>query len=415
MRTRFLIILGLIVLAEVYSFILVRSFVKAFPNPWKTILFAVYLFLTVFTWSSIFFFNRIDWANLPHMARNLYIAFTLGFFIGKILILTIMLIDDVRRIITWIIFKLFPHSDQAVVAVQKGVSRSAFLKSLALILGGVSIGGFLYGVTNRYNYKVKRIKLSFKNLPPAFRGLKIVQISDIHSGSFDHHDAVQRGVDMVMTEKADIIFFTGDLVNNRHQEIIPYMDIFSKVKAPLGVYSTLGNHDYGDYVQWPSKEAKVQNLEALKAIHGKMGWKIMMNEHVVIERGDDKIAVIGIENWSAKPQFPKYGDMKKAYAGLPEKNVPFKILLSHDPSHFDAQVVPDYKDVDLTLSGHTHGMQFGIEIPGFKWSPIKYEYKEWAGLYQEGDQYLYVNRGYGFLGYPGRLGIMPEITVFELV
>jgi predicted MPP superfamily phosphohydrolase len=415
MRARFLIILILIVLAEIYSFILVRSSVKSLPSPWRTVLFSLYLVVTVLTWFSIFFFRKIDWAHLPHMARNIYVAFTIGFFVGKLLILAIMLIDDIRRILLWVLFKIAPATKTSVIATGDGISRSTFLKTLALIMGGVSISGFLYGITNRYNYQVKRVKISFRNLPNAFKGMKIVQISDIHSGSFDHHEAVLRGVEKVIEEKPDIIFFTGDLVNNKAEEVKPYMDIFSKVKAPMGVYSTLGNHDYGDYVQWPSAEAKKANLDALKQAHGLLGWNLMLNEHVVLERGSDKIAVIGVENWSAKANFPKYGDMSKAYAGLEEKNIPFKILLSHDPSHFDAQITPMYKDVDLTLSGHTHGMQFGIEIPGIKWSPIKYMYSKWAGLYQVGTQYLYVNRGYGFLGYPGRLGILPEITVIELV
>lgn len=415
MQKRFLIVLGLILLGEIYSFILVRSAVRSMPSPWRAILFVFYILLTVFTWSSIFLFRRIDWAHLPHMLRNIYVAFTIGFFVAKILIAAIMLIDDIRRVVLWIIFKIAPSAQPASVAAKGGISRSAFLKSLALIFGGLSISGFLYGITNRYNYQVKKIRLSFKNLPEAFRGLKIVQISDVHSGSFDHHDAVLRGVEKILAQQPDIIFFTGDLVNNKAEEIKPYMDIFSRLKAPMGVYSTLGNHDYGDYVEWDSHEAKVANLEELKGIHGKMGWRLLMNEHVILEKGSDKIAVIGIENWSAKANFPKYGDMRKAYAGLPEQNIPFKILLSHDPSHFDAQVTTMYKDVDLTLSGHTHGMQFGVEIPGFKWSPVKYVYSKWAGLYQTGRQYLYVNRGYGFLGYPGRLGILPEITVFELV
>jgi uncharacterized protein len=415
MRTRFLVTLTLVALAEIYSFILVRSISRSLPSPWRLVVILFYVFLTLLAWSSIFLFRRIDWAHLPHMARNVYIALTLGFFVGKLLILAVMLIDDIRRILTWLFFKVAPSTPAAVAAKTDGISRSVFLKTVALILGGTAVAGFLYGITNRYNYKVKRIRLSFGNLPAAFKGMKIVQISDIHSGSFDHHDAVARGVEKVLAENADLIFFTGDLVNNKAEEIKPYMDIFSRLKAPMGVYSTLGNHDYGDYVEWDSPQAKVANLEELKQIHGRMGWKLMMNEHVVLEKGGDQIAVIGIENWSAKAGFPKYGDMRKAYDGLPQKQVPFKILLSHDPSHFDAQVTTQYKDVDLTLSGHTHGMQFGVEIPGFKWSPVKYVYNKWAGLYQVGAQYLYVNRGYGFLGYPGRLGIMPEITVFELV
>ena len=192
------------------------------------------------------------------------------------------------------------------------------------------------------------------------------------------------------------------------------MDVFSKVKAAMGVYSTFGNHDYGDYVRWPYKGVtKEQNLKDLAKVHAELGWRLLMDEHVILEKGNDKIALIGIQNWSAKSRFPKYGNLPKAYKGCEE--YPFKILISHDPSHWDAQVRPDYKDIDFTLSGHTHGMQFGVEIPGFKWSPVQYIYKEWDGLYEEGNQKLYVNPGYGFIGYPGRVGILPEITVFELV
>jgi Predicted phosphohydrolases len=358
-------------------------------------------------------FRQLNWANMPHMVRNIYVAFTMGFIIGKVFILLIMLGDEVRRLFMWVVSLVKPS--QATAVAGTGITRSVFLSRLALITGGTMLGGFVYGISNRYRYHVRRVSLKLDELPAAFKGLKIVQVSDIHSGSFDSPKAVQRGVQLALDEKPDLIFFTGDLVNNKSDEIVPYMSIFSQLKAPMGVYSTLGNHDYGDYVEWPSKQAKVANLERLKSIHGQMGWKLMMNEHVVLERGDDKIAIVGIENWGAKAGFPKYGDMQRAYAGLPEKNIPFKILLSHDPSHWDHQVQQEYPDIQLTLSGHTHGMQFGVEIPGFKWSPVQYMYKNWAGLYQQGKQYLYVNRGFGFLGYPGRLGILPEITVIELV
>ncbi|HTN45713.1 MAG TPA: metallophosphoesterase [Flavipsychrobacter sp.] len=415
MPLRFLLTLVFVIAAEIYSFVLVRSITRSMPAGWRLGIIIFYVCITLLAWSSLFFFRRIDWAHLPHGARNIYIAFTIGFFVGKLLILAVMLIDDIRRIFLWLILKYFPATDTAFGSkVGDGITRSVFLKRLALILGGVAIGGFLYGVTNRYRYQVRRVKLSFPHLPAAFKGLKMVQISDVHSGSFDNEAAVQHGVDMILQEKPDIIFFTGDLVNNKAEEIKPYMPVFSKLSAPLGVFSTLGNHDYGDYVQWESQQAKQANLEELKSIHGRMGWRLLMNEHVILEKGDDKIAVLGIENWSAKANFPKYGDMGSACAGLPEKQIPFKILLSHDPSHFDAQVTTQHQDIDLTLSGHTHGMQFGVEIPGFKWSPVKYVYKKWSGLYQVGAQYLYVNRGYGFLGYPGRLGILPEITVIEL-
>lgn len=417
MRTRFLIFLTIIGLAEFYGFVFVRSITRPLDHGWRLGFTIAYLAITILTWASFISFRFISSDAMPHMLRNFIIAFTMGFWIAKILIGAVMLIDDVRRLFLFVIGSMYSGSvTDEYVATPKGngISRSVFLKRTALVLGATTLGGFLYGITNRYNYQVRRVKLKFDNLPNAFKGTRIVQISDIHSGSFDNHEAVLRGAKKIMDEQPDIIFFTGDLVNDRADEIQPYKDIFSQLKAPLGVYSTLGNHDYGDYAQWPSPEAKVANLEWLKSTHGEMGWKLMMNEHVVLEKGDDKIAIVGIENWGAKAGFPKYGDMSKAYQGLDEKNIPFKILLSHDPSHWDNEVQQKYPDIDLTLSGHTHGMQFGIEIPGFKWSPVKYVYKNWAGLYQKGKQHLYVNRGFGFLGYPGRLGILPEITVIEL-
>jgi uncharacterized protein len=243
--------------------------------------------------------------------------------------------------------------------------------------------------------------------------LRVLQISDIHSGSFTDKKAVEHGIERALKLSPDIILFTGDLVNNTADEMADYMDTFSRLKAPMGVFSVLGNHDYGDYVEWPTHEAKKENLEKLKNIHGQLGWRLLMNEHVVIDKHDAQIAIIGVENWSAKKRFPKYGDLSKAYHGSQE--IPFKILMSHDPSHWEAEVLPIYKDIDLMLSGHTHGMQFGVEIPWFKWSPVQYVYKQWAGLYEDQHQKLYVNRGFGFLGYPGRVGILPEITLFEFV
>ncbi len=417
MRTRFLIFLAIIGAAEFYGFVFVRSITKPLPTNWRLGITIAYVAITLITWASFMSFRMPFWDNIPHIVRNFIVAFTMGLWIAKILIAAIMLLDDIRRLGLWMLGAIYsgPITDQSSEApIGSGISRSTFFKRVALVLGSTALGGFVYGITNRYNYKIHRITLKTDNLPEAFKGTRIVQISDIHSGSFDDHAAVTRGVEKVMDENADIIFFTGDLVNDRADEIEPYQEIFSKISAPLGVYSTLGNHDYGDYVSWPSKEAKTANLEKLKSIHGKMGWKLMMNEHVVLEKGNDKIAIIGIENWGAKAHFPKYGDMKSAYNGLPEKNIPFKILLSHDPSHWDNQVLQEYPDIDLTLSGHTHGMQFGVEIPGLKWSPVQFIYKNWAGLYKKGKQHLYVNRGFGFLGYPGRLGILPEITVIEL-
>ena len=414
MKFRLFIILSIIGLAEYYSFILVRSAVRSMPSVWRITITAVYVSLTVLTWMGLIFFRQVNWASVPHLLRNVYIAFVLGFVVGKILIMLVMLVDDIRRLLTWLVGSL-AYRNSPAADTSSSIGRSTFLKQTALVLGGLSLVGFTMGIRNRYNYRVRKIKLNLASLPESFKGLKIVQISDIHTGSFDNHESVAHGIQRVMDQKPDLILFTGDLVNNLSDEVdSKYQEIYSRLKAPLGVYSTLGNHDYGDYVAWPTPEAKVANLDRLKGIHASMGWRLMMNEHVLLERGSDKIALIGIENWSAKANFPKYGDMFKAYEGLKEKNIAVKILMSHDPSHWHAQVIPEFKDVSLTLSGHTHGMQFGVDTKWFKWSPVQYMYNEWAGLYTEGNQHLYVNRGFGFLGYPGRLGVMPEITVFEL-
>ncbi|HEU4606511.1 MAG TPA: metallophosphoesterase, partial [Chitinophagaceae bacterium] len=323
------------------------------------------------------------------------------------------LIDDIRRGALWLaeIFKWKKPTD--LMPGAEGISRSAFLSWLGLAAGSGLFGTLLYGFSNKYNYQLTSVPLRFDHLPEAFRGLKIIHISDIHSGSFTDKQAVARGVDMIKKAKPDLVLFTGDLVNDRAVEMHHYKDLFEQIDAPLGVYSTLGNHDYGDYVRWESEEAKKENLEKLKQVHADMGWRLLMNEHVVLEREGEKIALLGIENWSAKGRFPKYGRMDLAYPGT--EAIPFKILMSHDPSHWDAEVRTRYNDIDLMLSGHTHGMQFGVEIPGIKWSPVQYFYKQWAGLYEEEGQKLYINRGYGFIGYPGRVGILPEITLIEFV
>ena len=293
------------------------------------------------------------------------------------------------------------------------ISRLKFLNQIALGFSLFTFSGLIYGIIKgAFNYKVHSIKIVLPNLPSAFNGLKIIQISDIHSGSFVSSSPLEEVVKIIDKQNPDIIFFTGDLVNDRASETDLLIEVLSKIKAPLGVYSTLGNHDYGDYVTWESEIAKTKNLESLKNVHSKIGWKLLMNEHVTIKKNDAEIAIIGIENWGGNFNFPKYGDLKKAYAGA--ENYPVKLLLSHDPSHWNLEVIEKFKNIDITFSGHTHGAQFGIEIPGFRWSPSQYAYKQWAGLYNQQNQYLYVNRGVGFLGYPGRIGISPEITVMEL-
>ena len=284
----------------------------------------------------------------------------------------------------------------------------------ALILGALPVLSLTYGMArNQYRYQVLKTKVPIKDLHPDLQGLKIVQISDIHSGSFLLREPVERSIEMINAEKPDIVFFTGDLVNSLAKEMEPFVEMFKKIEAPLGVYSILGNHDYGDYHQWPSKEEKQQNFEDLKHMHKRLGWDLLLNEHRKVEVGSTHFNVIGVENYSASPRFPKYGDLTKATEGMQKDT--FNVLLSHDPSHWEAQVAPAYPEIDLTLSGHTHGFQFGVEIPGFmKWSPIQYVYPQWAGLYEKATQYLYVNRGLGYLGYPGRVGILPEITLLTL-
>jgi len=322
------------------------------------------------------------------------LAVILGFYIAKLLATVFLLIDDIRRLFYW------------------GDGRSLFLSWLGLGLGSLILFALIYGFSNKYNYKLHRIRLTAENLPNPFKGLKIIQLSDIHSGSLSDPAAVGKGIDRILAEKPDLILFTGDLVNNLASEVGDYQRVFSRLEAPMGVFSVLGNHDYGDYAGWESAEAKKANLDRLKQIQKDMGWRLLMNEHVLFEKGGERIALLGIENWSAKARFPKYGQLDLAYPGT--ETVPFKILMSHDPSHWDAEVRPRYPDIDLMLSGHTHGMQFGFELPGLRWSPVQFLYKQWAGLYEAGRQRLYVNRGYGFIGYPGRFGILPEITVIEL-
>ncbi|MEO5967220.1 MAG: metallophosphoesterase, partial [Ferruginibacter sp.] len=326
---------------------------------------------------------------LNKKVRSYLFAIVIGLFMAKLVAVVFFIIDDLRRLIQLISSKLFFRNTEVETMEAEGISRSVFLSWLGMIAGGSLFGTLLYGFSNKYNYKIIRKKISFDNLPSGFKGMKIVHISDIHSGSLLNVQAVEKGVNKIMDQKPDLILFTGDLVNDKATEMKPLMNVFNKLSAPMGVYSVLGNHYYGDYVQWPiDGVSKAQNLENLKYLQKELGWKLLMNEHVVFERGDDKIALLGIENWSAKINFPKHGRLDLAHKGT--EHIPFKILMSHDPSHWDAEIRPLYPDIDLTLAGHTHGMQFGVELPGIKWSPVQYVYKEWADLYEETKQKIYV-------------------------
>jgi predicted MPP superfamily phosphohydrolase len=412
--TSWWIIALVIFILDLYVFQALKTVSQQGSDRGRQAIYVTYWLVSFFTIATMLSFPYLQFLQTSKIFRNYVFAILIGLFLAKLIGSLFFVADDIRRGALLLMNKIFPLSGAQYMGPEgQGIPRSTFLSWLGLGLGGTLFGTLLFGFGNKYNYQVKRIKLSFKNLPGAFKGMRMVHISDIHSGSFQDIRAVNKGIDLILKQQPDLIVFTGDLVNDRATEMEPYQNSFGRLTAPLGVFSTLGNHDYGDYVQWPTAQAKMDNLEALKKVHAGMGWRLLMNEHVVLEKNGEKIALLGIENWGAKARFPKYGKMDLAHVGT--EDIPFKILLSHDPSHWDAQILPEYNSIDLMLSGHTHGMQFGLENPYFKWSPVQWMYKQWAGLYEQGSQKLYVNRGYGFIGYPGRVGILPEITVIELV
>lgn len=407
MASRILFISILLLVIDLLAFQAVRHLLSSSGKPLKTIVFILYWAIPVITVIYLAGFTT-GWSE--HLPKGLQVIVRTMIFImyfAKLLAAAIMLIDDGRRL-------LFGALNMGFQDWRLSTSRSDFMSYGALILGAIPILSLTYGMArNPYRYKLHKAKVPVRNLHPELEGLKIIQISDIHSGSFLFREPVELSIKMINAEKPDIVFFTGDLVNSLASEMEPFLDMFSKIEARLGVYSILGNHDYGDYHHWSNPEDKKQNFEDLKRMHKKLGWDLLLNEHRHITVGETFFNVIGVENYSASPRFPKYGDLGLATAGM-EKGT-FNVLLSHDPSHWDDQVTKSYPDINLTLSGHTHGFQFGVEIPGFiKWSPIQYVYPQWAGLYEKSTQYLYVNRGLGYLGYPGRVGILPEITLLTL-
>ncbi len=316
-----------------------------------------------------------------------------------------LLLEDITRLIKAIFRK--PTNAPRIP------SRRKFVSTLGWGLAAIPFASILYSIfKGKYNYKVWKYTLYFDNLPKAFDGYRITQISDIHCGSFDNYEKIRYGVELINSQKSDVILFTGDLVNNLANEVHNWKSLFATLQAPDGVFSIMGNHDYGDYSSWETPEAKQQNLEHLFQLQKQMGWQLLLNEHCYLERNGEKIALIGVENWG-HGRFSKYGDLNKAMEGVNTED--FKILMSHDPTHWQEIVLPENKDIQLTFSGHTHGMQCGIEIPGWlKWSPSQYIYKYWGGMYEEDGKYLNVNRGFGYHAFPGRLGVWPEITVIEL-
>jgi predicted MPP superfamily phosphohydrolase len=343
--------------------------------------------------------------------RNWIITGLMATYFSKIVGVLFLLAGDLHRALRWLVQTLNPGS--APVNGGAAISRAEFFSKAALIASTVPLGGFAFGIiSGAHDYRIRRQRIAIKDLPRSFDGIRLAQVSDIHSGSFWNKTAVQGGVEMLLDEKPDVIAFTGDLVNNETTEVKDYIDVFNKLRAPLGVFSVTGNHDYGDYRAWNTKAEKEENFRDLIQAHKALGFRLLKNENVILNVDGEQLAIVGIENWGAG-RFSKYGKLDAALEGT--RDVSTKILLSHDPSHWDAQVRNHNTHIDLTLSGHTHGFQFGVEIGGFKWSPSQYIYKQWAGLYQEQDHMLYVNRGFGYLGYPGRVGIPPEITILELV
>ena len=387
-----------------YSYQAIKTFTS---NRW--LLFAYFLFVIMVV-GNLLFYTVVLERSTSNEPRLMYaIGFFISLFVFQILVTILLLGEDIFRIPQGIYAYFSKMPDQ----VQFLPQRRKLISQIAIGLASIPFASLLYGMfRGKYNFKVLSYKLEYDDLPEAFEGFKIAQISDIHSGSFDNPKKVQYGVDLVNAQDADVVFFTGDLVNNRAEEILPWIQTFKKINAKHGVYSILGNHDYGDYSSWESPEAKKKNMEDLKKAQKKMGWNLLLNESRFIEKEGQRIAILGVENWGSGG-FKKAGDLNKALSNVAAED--FKILMSHDPSHWEAEVIPHPFNIHLTLSGHTHGMQFGIEIPGWvKWSPIKWRYKQWAGIYEKLNQRLNVNRGFGYLAYPGRVGIWPEVTVITL-
>jgi predicted MPP superfamily phosphohydrolase len=399
------IVLLLLFLIDLYVFQAIKTVTQNLdPTAQKAIYF---LYWAVFAITAATFALATATRGTPPNAYKTYLASTLFIiFASKLVVVLFLLLDDGLRIGKIVL-------NEANGNTGFDPSRNKFLNQMGLLVAAVPFTAFIYGmVKGAYDYQVKRVTLRFPNLPQAFDGYKMLQISDLHTGSFNSTEPLREAVQLINKQEADLVFFTGDLVNNMAVEVQQHIDTLKEIKAKTAVFSVLGNHDYGDYVAWPSAEAKRENLRTLIDSHGRMGWQILLNENRIIEKDGEKIAILGVENWGNRVGFPKHGRLEDAYKGAEDS--PFKVLLSHDPSHWDGEVNQKYDDIDLTLSGHTHGMQFGVNIPGWKWSPVQYVYEQWSGLYKKGRQHLYVNTGLGFLGYPGRVGFLPEITVFEL-
>lgn len=401
---RLLVFLLVFAIIETYAFQAFKTLVKN-----KTFLWAYAVLSLVLLLYIIYGFTQFDRSvgQTPSSLRTM--GLMLLVYVPKILITLILLGEDVFRILIGVVNHFVDYNNEATFLP----SRRKFVSQVGLGLAAIPFLSLIYGIfEGKYNFKVIKQAIFFPDLPDAFDGFTITQISDVHSGSFDNPDKIEYAIDLINQQKTDLILFTGDIVNTHAKEMHPWITTFNKIENhPFGKYAVLGNHDYGEYVTWKTKEEKAKNFEAIKELYGQIGFNLLLNEHTFIEKEGQKIALVGVENWGHN--FKQAGDLNKAGAGLTKND--FKILMSHDPSHWEHVVKSDPNHYHLTLSGHTHGMQFGIEIPGyFKWSLAQYVYKQWAGLYENLGRYVYVNRGFGFHAYPGRVGIMPEITVIRL-
>lgn len=403
----------LLLLIDIYTYTSIYRTTKSFTPIFRLAVRGGIWLLTVFAVAAVVWYNMADPYYHAMSIRQWVVTIVVIIYSSKLLTILIIFIDDVQINIRRLVRYLRIKAQKKIPG--KPISRSQFFDKTAIAAGLVPFASMVTGiVSGATDYRVVKRTIHLPNLPRSFDGLRIGQFSDVHAGTFFNKTAVKGGVEMLLHEKADVIFFTGDLVNYQTDEVDDYISIFEKVRAPMGVFSSTGNHDYGNYRGWPTPEAKHKNFEDLLAAHKQMGYDLLMNEHRFLEAGGDRVAIIGVENWGMGPplRFPKYGKLAEAYKGTEE--APVRILLSHDPSHWDAQIRPEFPDIDLTFAGHTHGFQMGIEVGKFRWSPSQYMYKQWADLYKEGSQYLYVNRGFGCIGYPGRIGMPPELTIIEL-
>ena len=401
MKTNFIILLAVFFTIEIYVYQAIRNITT---NNYIRIGYWVFTLLAygiILYW--ILTFNR---ASRDHQQIQLMVSAMMIFVLPKLLSVIFLLIGDFTRFVEFG-FKYFTAKENYFPERRKFISTTAL--AAAGIFSALAIDGIIFG---KYRHTVRKVKLRFKNLPENFKGYKIVQISDVHSGSFFNPQKLQKAIDLINEQDADVVLFTGDMVNNYADEFKPFIPLFKSIKAKDGKFSILGNHDYGDYGAWNSREEKAQNIPTLKNYQAEAGFKMLRNENIALEKNGEKIYLLGVENWGIKP-FPQYGDLDKALKGVPEDAI--KVLMSHDPTHFDEVVKKHKTNVHLTLSGHTHGMQFGLDLKNIKWSPVKFKYKKWADLYESEGKYLYVNRGFGVIAYPGRVGINPEITVIELV